>query len=190
MNISELIEAGESQTLEMKSRITNPNMLAKVISSLANTEGGTILVGVKESGDAVGINTSKLDNQYQQALSQLSGSSESSFKTVEYNGKNVGLIQVDKSEDVVGTKEGYFQRVSDIDRPFGPEELKSLFLNKEDTSNSIEKLTETVANQSNELGKLRESFDTVNSWKRKLFYALLGALATAIVKLAFTAFGL
>ncbi len=58
-----------------------------------------------------------------------------------------------------------------------------------DHSEAITSLSETIAAQSKEIEKLRESFEDANSLKKKIFYALLGAAATAVVKLVLAALG-
>lgn len=51
----ELIAQGEGQRLEFKRHIPNPHKIAKTITSLANAEGGIILVGVSDDGTIYGI---------------------------------------------------------------------------------------------------------------------------------------
>jgi len=46
---------GENQTLDFKESITNANKIAKTIVSFANTEGGVILVGVRDNKVIAGI---------------------------------------------------------------------------------------------------------------------------------------
>lgn len=190
MDIVAFIEAGESQTVEFIQRAHSPNVLSKLISAFSNTEGGAIFVGVKEQGEPVGINTHKFEKIYSQAISQLDGMSTTTLEIVEYRGKEIGVVKVGKSEEVVGSKDGYFQRVGETVRAYSADQLKELFISREESSKSITQLSGTVATQTEEISKLRQSFDKVNSWKMKLFYALLGALATAVVKLLFVAIGL
>jgi predicted HTH transcriptional regulator len=53
--LMELIFAGESNTLDFKKHITDPNRIARTIASFANTRGGQILVGVMDNGQISGI---------------------------------------------------------------------------------------------------------------------------------------
>ena len=46
--IKELIEKGESETLDFKKEITSVSKIAKTIVSFANHKGGTILVGIND----------------------------------------------------------------------------------------------------------------------------------------------
>ena len=54
-HIFELIENGESQTVEFKFEISDANRLARNLVAFANTDGGIILIGVKDNGKIAGI---------------------------------------------------------------------------------------------------------------------------------------
>ncbi len=58
MTILEQIARGEGKTLEFKEVIPASERLAKTIVAFANTGGGKILIGVKDSGTIVGIDNS------------------------------------------------------------------------------------------------------------------------------------
>ncbi|WP_246010585.1 AlbA family DNA-binding domain-containing protein [Hymenobacter perfusus] len=51
----ELIRQGEGERLEFKQRTTHPTRIARTLSSLANTHGGRVLVGVDDDGRIVGV---------------------------------------------------------------------------------------------------------------------------------------
>lgn len=60
--LEQLIEKGESQTLEFKKSLAEKNEILESISAFANTEGGCILVGIEEDKEGsvkniLGINT-------------------------------------------------------------------------------------------------------------------------------------
>lgn len=54
--LRQLIEQGESRTLDFKFRIDDQKKIARTLASFANTSGGKLLVGVKDNGKIVGIN--------------------------------------------------------------------------------------------------------------------------------------
>lgn len=57
--LRELIDSGESTTLEFKRKVTNPKKIAKEISAFANTKGGFLLIGVDDDGTLVGVASEK-----------------------------------------------------------------------------------------------------------------------------------
>jgi len=54
-DLKNLIETGESNFLEFKHSIASPEKIAKEIAAFANTKGGTILVGVEDNGEMLGV---------------------------------------------------------------------------------------------------------------------------------------
>jgi len=57
IHIAKLLEMGECQTLDFKFEISNAQKIAKTLVAFANTEGGTLLIGVKDNGTIAGIRT-------------------------------------------------------------------------------------------------------------------------------------
>ncbi|MFD2783946.1 RNA-binding domain-containing protein [Hymenobacter rubripertinctus] len=55
MDLLELIRQGEGERLEFKQRTTRPTRMARTLSSLANTHGGRVLVGVEDNGRITGV---------------------------------------------------------------------------------------------------------------------------------------
>lgn len=56
-HIKRLIAEGEHQHLDFKFEISDAKKIARTFSAFANTEGGTLLVGVKDNGVIAGIRT-------------------------------------------------------------------------------------------------------------------------------------
>jgi len=55
MDLRALISQGEGERLEFKKKTTHPTRIARTLSSLANTHGGQVLVGVDDDGRVVGV---------------------------------------------------------------------------------------------------------------------------------------
>ena len=55
--IKSLIELGENQHLDFKFEINDAKKIARSFSAFANTEGGKLLIGVKDNGRIAGIRT-------------------------------------------------------------------------------------------------------------------------------------
>lgn len=53
----EMIKRGENQTQDFKFEISDSKKIAKSLSAFANTDGGRLLIGVKDNGKISGINS-------------------------------------------------------------------------------------------------------------------------------------
>jgi predicted HTH transcriptional regulator len=43
-----LINSGESKTLDFKQKVTSKEKIARTLAAMANTDGGTILIGLSD----------------------------------------------------------------------------------------------------------------------------------------------
>ena len=55
--IHQLIEFGESETMDFKQSVNDAAKIAKTIAAFANGKGGVLLIGVKDNGNISGVNT-------------------------------------------------------------------------------------------------------------------------------------
>lgn len=54
-HIEELLIKGERQTIEFKQRLNKPEKIAKTICSLANTDGGNLMIGIRDNKTIMGV---------------------------------------------------------------------------------------------------------------------------------------
>ncbi len=54
-HIQKLIEQGEHQQLDFKFEISDARKIARTLSAFANTQGGKLLIGVKDNGKIAGV---------------------------------------------------------------------------------------------------------------------------------------
>lgn len=54
-DLKNLVQTGESSFLEFKHSVASPEKIAKEIAAFANTKGGTILIGVEDNGEMIGV---------------------------------------------------------------------------------------------------------------------------------------
>ncbi len=181
INIEALLAGGRNQTFDFKDKLPAPELVACLISAFANTDGGIILFGISEQGQINGISPDLFIKLHHNALSKVTGTVKADKSLINIDGKSIGVIQVEKSAAVVGTFEGYFIRVGDSNQLIGAKELSSRAIHVENSNQAIDSLAQTVAKQTEEIGRLRIFVEKANSWKIKAIYILLGAVAAGLV---------
>lgn len=96
-----LIEQGENQRLDFKFEISDSKKIARSLVAFANTDGGKLLVGIKDNGSIAGVRS---EEEYHmiEAAAQLYCKPEVKFSTREWNigGKVVLEVAVPRSKDV------------------------------------------------------------------------------------------
>ncbi len=123
-HIQKLISEGEHQQLDFKFGITDSKKIARSLSAFANTNGGRLLLGVKDNGAIAGVRS---DEEYYmiEAAAQLYCKPEVYFEMKEWeeSGRTVMEIIIPKSAEAPHTapdKEGKYQayvRVGDQNFP-------------------------------------------------------------------------
>lgn len=97
--IKDLIAQGEHQQLDFKFEINDARKIARTLSAFANTDGGKLLIGVKDNGKIAGVRS---EEEYHmiEAASQMYCKPEPGFKTRKWNilGKTILEITIDRVE--------------------------------------------------------------------------------------------
>ncbi len=98
-HIASLIRQGEHQQLDFKHSISDSKKIARSLAAFANTVGGTLLIGVKDNGNIIGINS---DEEYYmvESAAQIYCKPEVQFSVLrwEISGKVVLEIKVNSSK--------------------------------------------------------------------------------------------
>ena len=98
--IEELIEQGEHQQLDFKFEVSDSKKIARTLSAFANTDGGRLLIGVKDNGAISGIRS---DEEYYmiEAASDMYTRPQVPFTATrwEVNGKTVLEVYIAPSGD-------------------------------------------------------------------------------------------
>lgn len=124
------IHESESETLEFKRQWTDRAL--EDLAAFANTEGGVLLIGVREDGEVVGA---KSDDKELQRIANLIASHlgiTPSLEVAEIEGHSVIKIRVEPAPYLVSYGGRYLRRVGTTNRDFAPQELARHILNRSD----------------------------------------------------------
>lgn len=96
--IHHLIAEGEHQQQDFKFEISDARKIAKTLSAFANTQGGRLLIGVKDNGKIAGVRSD--EEQYMiEAAARLYCRPEIGYhmQTYEAEGRHILIVQVEES---------------------------------------------------------------------------------------------
>lgn len=98
--IKDLIAEGEHQQLDFKFEISDSKKIARSLAAFANTDGGRLLVGVKDNGIIAGIRSEEEYYMVEGAAGMFC-KPEVSFRSKEWtvDGKRILEVMVDKSRE-------------------------------------------------------------------------------------------
>ena len=98
-HIQKLIQEGEHQMLDFKFEISDSRRIARSLAAFANTDGGRLLVGVKDNGAIAGVRS---DEEFHmiQAAAEMYCQPKVEFSTEEWeiNGKTVLEVIIPKDK--------------------------------------------------------------------------------------------
>lgn len=177
----EKIGQGENEKFELKADIKDPIVLSKLIGSFANNQGGQIVVGVREPFEIVGVDIKKLIDIIERTKTTLKPTPKIQTETLTIDNKNILLINVDKSEDLVFSGGSVYNRVGDFSRPMVSEEIKEKITNFAAENNSLTSIAEAIERQSKTISELIDQIEFSNNWKTKLKGYLIGGAIGAIL---------
>ena len=91
--ITELIAQGEHQQLDFKFEVSDSKKIARTLTAFANTDGGTLLIGVKDNGHITGIRS---DEEYYmiEAASEMYCHPKVPFEAKEWNIDGKVILEV------------------------------------------------------------------------------------------------
>ncbi len=130
---TELIEKiilGEDSTMEFKREMPHRDSMADEIAAFANTEGGTILIGIDDNKEIIGIELQKLDHIEKTVVEICNDSIKPTVRIdthkITIDEKNILKIEIIKGLFVHKTPNGYFIRQGSSKREMTAEELTRL----------------------------------------------------------------
>ncbi len=101
--LKELIQGGESAEVEFKESLSLSEPIGKTVSSFSNANGGTIIIGVTDSGKINGVDIG--ENTLEQLANRIKQHTDPkiypSISTVNLNGNDVVIIEVKEVQDCI-----------------------------------------------------------------------------------------
>ena len=99
-HLKKLISQGENQRLDFKFCVSDSRKIARTLSAFANTDGGILLIGVRDNGSIAGVHSEEEYFMIETA-SKIFCKPEIPVKIVQHtiNGKNVLEVEVSKGEN-------------------------------------------------------------------------------------------
>jgi predicted HTH transcriptional regulator len=180
----EKIKQGENEKFEIKERITDAILMSRLISSFANDEGGQIVIGIREPFEIIGCNISSVLNIVEQTKSSLKPTPNFSTEIIPINGKDVVVVDVEKSNDLVFSAGSLYQRVGGQTLLMNSQEIKQKLSSITKTS-SLDEVSSAIEKQSRMIDRLHEEIKNSNNWKTKLqdhfISGIIGAILGAIL---------
>jgi len=128
--LNELIEQGENATVEFKSAEVRAESVAREMVAFANTHGGTLLLGVEDSGALSGVTREGCEEWIANiARSNVVPALAPSTSVLEVAGKKIWVVEVSRGpHKPYQTVDGKFWiRVGSTNRQATKEELSRLF---------------------------------------------------------------
>ena len=91
--ITELIAQGEHQQLDFKFEVSDSKKIARTLTAFANTDGGTLLIGVKDNGHITGIRS---EEEYYmiEAASEMYCRPKVPFEAKEWNIEGKVILEI------------------------------------------------------------------------------------------------
>ena len=129
--IKDLLKEGESEIVEFKPSLSQMDKITESISAFSNTKGGTVIIGVSDKGEVLGVNIGKntiesLANQIKQNTDPMA---YPSIRIEEIDKKQVVVIEVVEGEQKPVLAFGRaFMRVGKSNQKLGYDEIRNLAL--------------------------------------------------------------
>lgn len=179
-NIRALMLAGESETIEFKTRVPKPSLLARLIAAFANASGGVILIGIREPDEIVGTNPQFVLKIWEISLERMEPRPQSTIQEVSINGKTICIIHVDASDTIVMCDSVAFIRVLDRTQAMTPDQVTQKLIASQ-AQPDLGRLGRAIARQSKIIEDLREELKKTNTWRSKLRDYLIGGAIGALI---------
>ena len=136
-NLVEIIEQGESLTVEFKSWVKASSMKERVnlalleLVAFANTNGGTVFFGIEDNGEITGCFDYNLQNLIESIYDKTRPSLFVDIEEIQFNGNTVLALSVTNDGKTYATTDGRcMKRLGKNSKPFYPEEMGNRYFSE------------------------------------------------------------
>lgn len=123
LTLKNLIKAGESENSEFKLKVDED--LGKTICAFANTNGGSILIGINNKGNVIGC-YKKDEEKIANIASSCIPAVRVNIEKIKVSSKTILKVDVQKSKEIHSYKNIVYKRVGSTNRALTPQEVVEL----------------------------------------------------------------
>ena len=131
IKIKDLLKEGESETVEFKPSLSQMDKIMESISAFSNTKGGTVVIGVSDKGEVLGVDigTRTIESLANQVKQNTDPIAYPSIRVDKSDKKQVVVIEVveGKQKPVLAFGRAY-RRVGKSNQKLGYDEIRNLAL--------------------------------------------------------------
>ena len=184
-DIDQLLQQGESERLEFKAEVRDPQRLARDLAAFANTRGGALVLGIDEGREGPllrGVDVNRAATMVERAVGLIEPPVRVNGREVRAGDVSLYAVEVPEQHGkpfVLG--ERFFVRRGATSVVATPEELKNEVVRRDEPRElllvQLDSFAEALARQ----GQLIERLERSSSWQRQLFWTLLGAVLGTVL---------
>ena len=182
--VYKLIQNGESETVEFKARVPSASIVAANITSLANTKGGNILIGIGDKKEIIGISNAIEVSKRIEKISHdfISPPTSVSLKIQQINGKEILVVTIPQSKNPPHFFQGrVFHRFGGNNQLLTSKFITHLIDVAKSSLNPMRNIEAQLSILINTNEDLNKKIEEANSWKIKLKDIIIGAIIGAII---------
>ncbi|ADZ09362.1 putative transcriptional regulator [Methanobacterium lacus] len=170
INLSKMIENGESEKIEFKNSLSLHNPIYTAISAFSNKNGGSILVGINDNKEVVGVSLGKntLENLANEIQRNTDPHIFPTITVLKKNNNNVVIIEVEENEEKpVFFRDKAFIRVGKTNQKLSSSEIKRMILEGHSGVYWDEKICENALKDDIDVDKLKWFVNETNKQRNR-----------------------